>query len=569
MPFASTGRAASSGITAAILALSSIVCGSSPARTPPPPAVAAPVEGPAQVGPELTIDRDLVYSRESGTALALDLYRPTPIPASSSTRSPVLIWIHGEGTLGGKAASPAVALIRPGGLAVASIGYRNAPGVTTAMQLNDVKAAIRWLRANAEQYNLDPGHIGVMGFGVGGQLAALAGTTGEPPSADHQPDPGVSSRVQAVVDLAGPVTSGGLDPATYVTADDAPFLILHGTADRIVSTRESQGLISTLKVGKVDSTLVLAMGVSHDVGDLLSPTGMQSVSQFFDQWLLGQRVPGGLSAFVATPPDNYIDPVALDLGGTRYELYPTPVRGQGTLASYRIYLPPGYTTGAKRRYPVIYFLHGMNVDSKRPITSGYISRADAAIRSGVMPPTIIVLAEGPNKGWYMDTEDGAGLVESVIIKDLIPYVDSHYRTIASPKARAIEGHSMGGYGALRLGFKYADMFTAVTGNSPAVFEKAARGIGSQAFWDAQSISSFARANVDKLKLQKIRIIAGDQDSLFPAARKVDQLLSDLGIPHEFTPVPGSPHNQDQLLQYETFDTMEFYGSVFSAYKMTK
>ena len=360
-----------------------------------------------------------------------------------------------------------------------------------------------------------------------------------------------------------------MNSASYVTPDDAPFLILHGTADRTVSTRQNQRLISALKVNKVDSTLILPMAVSHELGELLSPTSTQSISRFFDQYLLDQPVQASLSAFVATPPDNYIDPVALDLGGTRYELYPTPVRGEGTFASYRIYLPPSYGADPNRRFPVIYFLHGMNVDSKRPITSEYISRADAAIRSGIMPPTIIVLVEGPNRGWYMDTEDGNGLVESVIIKDLIPYVDSHYRTITSAGARAIEGHSMGGYGALRLGFKYPDMFSAVTGNSPAVFEKAAKGIGSQAFWDAQSITSFARANIDKLKRKKIRIIAGDRDSLFPAATKVDELLSALGIPHEFTPVPGAPHNQDQLLQYETFDTMEFYGSVFNAYKTAK
>ena len=565
MAFASMGRARTIGIVAAILAFSAIIGDASRAQTPPHPADPVSAEWRRQPGAELKIDRDLAYSRVSGKTLALDLYRMAPTPTSA----PVVVWIHDEGTLGGKNASPAVAMIRPGGVAVASIDYRSGPGVTLAMQLDDVKAAVRWLRANAAEYDLDPAHIGVMGFGLGGQLAALAGTTGDPPSLTRGPDPGVSSRVQAVVDLAGPVTSGGLDPASYVTPDDAPFLILHGTADRTVSTLQSQRLVSALKVDKVDSTLILPMAADHDLGALLSPTSIQSISRFFDQYLLDQPIRPRLSDFVATPPDNYIDPIALDLGGTRYELYPTPVRGARTFASYRIYLPPGYSTNPKRRYPAIYFLHGMSVDSKRPITSEYISRADAAIRSGAMPPAIIVLVEAPNKGWYMDTEDGTGLVESVIIKNLIPYIDSHYRTFASSKARAIEGHSMGGYGALRLGFKYADMFAAVTGNSPAVFEKPANGMGSQEYWTAQSIMSFARANSVKLRRQKIRIIAGDQDSLFPAAKKVDELLSDLGVPHEFMPVPGAPHNQDQLLQYETFDTMAFYGGVFSACKTAK
>lgn len=562
MAFASMRRSAALGVTAVAFAFSAILCGASQAQTPTRPASATPTEGPRQQpGPELKIHQDLIYSRDGDKTLGLDLYRIEPAPA----KAPVVIWIHEEGASGGKIASPAVGMMRPGGIAVASIDYRSGPGVTLAMQLDDVKAAVRWLRVNAADYNLDPAQIAVMGFGVGGQLATLAGTTGDRPSLNRQSGSAVSSRVQAVVDLAGPVASGGLDAIRYVTADDAPFLIVHGTADRDVPTRQSQMLISALKVANVDSTLTLPMAVSHDLADLLSPTVVQSISRFFDQHLLKQPAPASLSAFVTTPPDNFVDPVALSLGGTEYQLYPTPARGEGSFGSYRIYLPPGYSAEPRRRYPVIYFLHGMNVDSKRAITSEYISRADAAIRSGVMPPAIIVLAESPNTGWYLDREDGGRPVETVLIKNLIPYVDGHYRTIASAKGRAIEGHSMGGYGALRLGFKYADMFAAVTGNAPAIFDKPAKGI-SQTYWDAQSIAHFAKANFDALKHKKLRIIVGDRDSLFAAGTKTHEFLNGLGLPHEFITVPGAPHNFDQILQYEPFDTMAFYGRVFSGNK---
>ncbi|WP_181316852.1 MULTISPECIES: alpha/beta hydrolase [unclassified Sphingobium] len=550
------------GVTAVAFAFSTTFCQASQAQTPTLPASATPTEGPRQQpGPELKISLDLVYSRDGDKALGLDLYRIEPAPA----KPPVVIWIHGEGAPGGKIASPAVGMMRPGGIAVASIDYRSGPGVTLAMQLDDVKAAVRWLRANAADYDLDPAQIAVMGFGVGGQLAALAGTTGDRASLNREFDSAVSSRVQAVVDLAGPVASGGLDAIRYVTADDAPFLIVHGTADRDVSTRQSQMLISALKVANVDSTLTLPMAASHDLADLLSPIVVQSISRFFDQYLLQQPAPASLSAFVTTPRDNFVDPVALSLGGTEYQLYPTPARGEGSFGSYRIYLPPGYSAEPRRRYPVIYFLHGMNVDSKRAITSEYISRADAAIRSGVMPPAIIVLAESPNTGWYLDREDGGRPVETVLIENLIPYVDGHYRTIASAKGRAIEGHSMGGYGALRLGFKYADMFAAVTGNAPAIFDKPAKGI-SQTYWDAQSIAHFAMTNFAALKHKKLRIIVGDRDSLFSAATKTHEFLNGLGLPHAFITVPGAPHNFDQILQYEPFDTMAFYGRVFSGTK---
>jgi enterochelin esterase-like enzyme len=293
---------------------------------------------------------------------------------------------------------------------------------------------------------------------------------------------------------------------------------------------------------------------------------MQTIGAFLDSQLRptpgGRGGRGGLSAFVATPANTYIDPVALDLGGTQYRLYSTPVRGAGTFGSYRVYLPPDYETNTTRRYPVIYFLHGRSVDSKRPLTAGYIARVDAAIRSGVMPPTIVVIPQGLTTGWYLDAEDGAHPMESVIVKNLIPYIDATYRTMPTRAARAIEGHSMGGYGALHVGFKYPELFVAVTGNSPALVENVTDGVGSQDFWVSQAPATLAKANLDKVRTQKIRIIVGDQDSLFAVGKKLEEGLTETKIPHEFFPVHGSPHNHDQLVQYETFDTMAFYGTVF-------
>src|SRR6185436_11904611 len=110
---------------------------------------------------------------------------------------------------GSKMISPATALISPNGVAVASIEYRTGTGITSQMQLADAKAAIRWLRVNAMKYNIDPSHIGAFGFGVGGQLAALLGTTAGVTSLEgDEGKPLESSQVQAVIDVAGPVTTG-------------------------------------------------------------------------------------------------------------------------------------------------------------------------------------------------------------------------------------------------------------------------------------------------------------------------------------------------------------------------
>jgi acetyl esterase/lipase/enterochelin esterase-like enzyme len=526
----------------------------------------APNEGRGQGGASLKIERDVEYAHAGGQPLMLDLYHLEPLP----TPRPVIVWIHGSGPGASKLASPATALINPNGVAVASIEYRTGSRVTLQMQVADAKAAVRWLRANAAKYNLDTSHIGAFGFGIGGQLAALLGTTADVKSLDgDQGNVGESSQVQAVIDVAGPMTSGGLNPVDYVTKDDAPTLLIHGTADSEVSTRQSQMLVSALKVAGVDTLLDLQVGAPHDLGQLLSPVAMQSISTFVARHLLGAQIPSALSAFVSTPGDAFIDPVALDLGGTLYKLYPTPSRGPKTYASYRVYLPPGYAANTNRRYPVIYFLHGRSVDSKRPITAGYIARVDAAIRSGVMSPAIIVLVQGLNTGWYVDAQDGQHPMESIFVKDLIAHVDATYRTIPTREGRAVEGHSMGGFGALHIGFKYPDLFAAVTGNSPALIETVTDGVGDQTFWIAQSPLTLATKNADKVRRQSIRVICGTADNLFTGAEALHNELLKLNVPHEFLPVPESPHNHDQLLQYEKFDTMEFYGKVFGPVKSTK
>src|SRR5579884_3238443 len=271
----------------------------------------APNEGRGQGGPSLKIERDLEYARVGGQPLVLDLYHLEPLPAAR----PVLVWIHDGEAGASKIVSPAAALVSPAGVSVASIEYRTGVGVTRQMQLADAKAAVRWLRANAMKYNLDASHIGAFGYGTGGQLAALLGTTADVKSLEgDEGNPNESSQLQAVIDIAGPMTSGGLNPVDYVTKDDAPTLLIHGTADTKVSTSQSQMLVSALKVAGVETLLDLQVGASHDLGQLLSPVAMQSVSSFVTQHLLGTRVAPALSAFVSTPGDAFIDPVALDLG---------------------------------------------------------------------------------------------------------------------------------------------------------------------------------------------------------------------------------------------------------------
>jgi len=196
---------------------------------------------------------------------------------------------------------------------------------------------------------------------------------------------------------------------------------------------------------------------------------------------------------------------------------------------------------------------------------------DAAIRSGAMPPVIVILAEAPNQNRWMDSRDGKDPIETMIVKDLIPHVDKTYRTIATRAGRAIEGHSMGGFGALHNGFSHPELFIAVTGNSPccstiddaaATSPSSAVYNGDRAYFVAMAPSTLAVKNAALVRQQRIRIICGTKDALFAGATFVHEELMKANIAHEFIPVPESPHNHDQLLQFETFDTMAFYATVF-------
>ena len=235
----------------------------------------------------------------------LDIYRPT---APSPALRPVILWIHGGGWQNGDKALPATrtAALVARGFVVASTNYRLTGTDPSPAQIFDCKAAVRFLRANAAQYGVDPNRIGVWGSSAGGHLVAHLGTSGDVADAEGTvgPHDGVSSRVQAVVDYFGPTdffnvpgwhlqagtaeaallgfTLGDLqanvnNPAwadevalarltgvvTHVSCDDPPFYIAHGTADNTVYPLHSQLLFDALQVAGVPATLRYVPGAGH------------------------------------------------------------------------------------------------------------------------------------------------------------------------------------------------------------------------------------------------------------------------------------------------------------------
>ena len=242
------------------------------------------------------VARNLEYGRAGAKILHLDLY----YPERSEKPVPLLVWVHGGAWRTGTKEGDVVPMLplADGGYAIASVEYRLSQEAVFPAQIYDCKAAVRWLRANASKYNLDPARFAAGGASAGGHLAALLGTSGGVAALEGDVnDLTQSSRVQAVVDWYGPadllqigvppsdikhndpgspesqLIGGALlehkdkaaqaSPITYVSKETPPFLIMHGDADRSVPFNQSELLHAALQKAGVDSTLIPEKGIGH------------------------------------------------------------------------------------------------------------------------------------------------------------------------------------------------------------------------------------------------------------------------------------------------------------------
>ena len=263
--------------------------------------------------------RDIPYVEGGHQRNHLDLY----LPEKAEGRLPLVVWIHGGGWQGGsKEGCPAVPLAAKG-YAVASINYRLSQHAVFPAQIEDCKAAIRWLRANAAKYHIDPDRVGVWGGSAGGHLVALLGTTGGVKDLEGElGNVDQSSRVQAVVDWYGPTDFlswdpdfnkavyamvehliGGLprenqenrekarraSPLTYVSKDSAPFLIMHGDKDNVVPLAQSESLAAALEKAGVEVTLRVVVGSGHGGPAFHSPESYKLIEDFFARHLGKQK----------------------------------------------------------------------------------------------------------------------------------------------------------------------------------------------------------------------------------------------------------------------------------------
>jgi acetyl esterase/lipase len=217
-----------------------------------------------------------------GSQQTMDVYFP-----DAGGPWPVLVYVHGGSWMHGDKSEAALfaRMMTAQGYLVVSVNYRLYPAATFPAMIQDVKCAVRSLRANAAQYNLDPNRAGAVGVSAGGHLVSLLGTTDASAGWDVGEYLDQSSRVQAVIATAGVMdlsrnfpnadieamkhigfgeyNVAEASPITHVTGSTPPFLLIHGQQDAVVPVEQSQLMYERLMQANVPAQLVIVKNASH------------------------------------------------------------------------------------------------------------------------------------------------------------------------------------------------------------------------------------------------------------------------------------------------------------------
>lgn len=263
---------------------------------------------------------------------------------------------------------------------------------------------------------------------------------------------------------------------------------------------------------------------------------------------------------------------AVDAPGVSYRTFDS--RAAGGKVSYHVFTPADHDDSAVR-LPVLYWLHGTGGGGAgiRPLAEHF----GDAMRAGRIPPMLVVFVNGLPARLWADSKDGSSPVETVFIGELIPEVDRSLRTIAAREGRIIEGFSMGGYGAARLGFKHPDIFAGISilaggpfdldlqgprARDPQMREALLRNVcgGDLGYFREISPLSIARTAAATLRERgtTIRHAVGDRDNTRDLNHGFHALMQDLGIPHEYVEVPNVGHDPRAVLTALAADDGAFY-----------
>jgi putative tributyrin esterase len=247
-----------------------------------------------------------------------------------------------------------------------------------------------------------------------------------------------------------------------------------------------------------------------------------------------------------------------------------------------VVLPSDYSTSSSRRFPVLYYLHGLFENEHSWIERGGQGILEGLNQSGETGEFIVVLPDG-GKSFYVNSIDGRERYEDFFIQELVPWVDQNFRTNSTRDARGIAGDSMGGYGSLHLGMRHPDLFGSVSAQSAALLAKLPNPLPTEgrwgfyakilqepfgsplneSYWESNSPLTLAEAAA-RFSGLKLYFDCGTQDryGFDEGAKDLDKILTAKRFPHEFHMREGG-HGWSYLSQYMKYPLI-FHWKVFES-----
>ena len=556
------------------------------------------------------VQRLLFESKAAGRQTSCHVFTPQVYEAGKDQRFPVLYWLHGTG--GGLPGIPQLSAffdraMQEGHIPPMLVVFPNGlPGSmwcdskdgSTPIETVLIKELIPHIDATYRTIAAREGRI-IEGFSMGGYGAARLGLkhpqlfgavsilAGGPLGLDFT-GPRASANPAERERILKEVFGGDLD---YYRAQH-PITIAEQQAEAVrgkvmvrmaVGSRDSSGPLNRaysahLTRLKLDHAFSIVPDAGHDTLALLQGLG-ETNWEFYRTALAKLPEDANAASPQAAPPAErpWVLPEP-DVPRMQRVLFDS--KSAGEKVSCYVFTPQPYDIDKERRFPVLYRLHGSGGSS--PGAAAQMARRySEAMRAGKIPPMILVFPNGLPKGMWCDWKDGSVKLETMFISELMPHIDRTFRTQATREGRIIEGFSMGGYGAARLGFKHPQLFAAVSllgaGPLQAEFTETPRAAprerdrllatvygNDMAYYREQSPWQIVERNAEKLRTGLlIRQIVGDRDETLGFNREFKQHLDALKIPLTYRQLPDVPHDPNLVLTTLGDDNWEFYRSALS------
>lgn len=551
------------------------------------------------------VERRSFESRAAKTTVSYHMVKPQAYDMDGEPRFPVLYWLHGTG--GGLLGIPKISeffdrAMQEGHIPPMLVVFAN--GLSESMWCDSkdggtpietvlIKELIPHIDATYRTIAAREGRI-IEGFSMGGYGAARLGfkypqlfgavsiLAGGPLDLDFA-GPRASGNPAERARILKEAFGGDLD---YYRAEH-PITIAEQQSDAVrgkvmvrmaVGSLDSSGPLNRaysahLTQLKIDHNFFMVPDVGHDTLALLQALGEKNW-EFYCNAL--SKLPKDVAAAARQAVPSTEHPWVLpepDVPRMQRVLFDS--KSAGEKVSYYVFIPQPYDIDKERRFPVLYWLHGSGGSS--PSAAAQMARRySEAMRAGKIPPMILIFPNGLPKGMWCDWKDGSVKLETMFISELMPHIDRTFRTQAKREGRIIEGFSMGGYGAARIGFKHPHLFAAVSllgaGPLQAEFTVTPRATPRERdrllatvygndmdYFREQSPWQIVERNAQKLRSGLlIRQIVGDSDETLHFNQEFKQHLDALKLSHIYFQLPGVPHEPNLVLTKLGEANWQFY-----------